>query len=118
MFEIDDSLAEKGCIKRYEKKHRNEYASCLVNLLEIKEFLNGGILLPQLSRCCSYFRSEGEDIYRIGQTGVVGAKETRLYVYVRIVNEKIYKLTVGDKDSQQDDINRCKKIVRKFKKTI
>lgn len=86
--------------------------------MEVKEYLNAGKTLPQVLHCCSYIRSEGEDIYRIGQTGVVGAKETRLYVYVRIVSEKIYKLTFGDKDSQQRDINRCKQIVRKFKKTV
>ena len=118
MFEIDNSLEEKGCVKRYEKKHREECASCLENLLEVKEYLNAGMRLQQVLRCCSYLRSEGADIYRIGQTGIVGAKETRLYVYVRIVNGKIYKLTFGDKDSQQRDINRCKQIVRKFKKTI
>lgn len=116
MYEIDSSLAEKSAIKRYEKKHCRECASCYENLLDVKDYLNMGLSLQQIMRCCSYLRSEGEDVYRIGQTGVVGAKESRLYIYVRIVDGKIYKLLFGDKDSQRKDINRCHQIVRDFKK--
>ena len=115
MYVISDELAETGKIKRYEKKHIKEAASCFANLMRIFMLLNSGIVLDRILHCCSFFRSEGEGVYRIGQTGICGAKETRLYVYVRVEGEKIYKLTMGDKDSQLDDINRCKQIVRKAK---
>lgn len=61
MFEIDNSQAENGCIRRYEKKHMEECASCLENLLEVKEYLSAGMPLAQVLNCCSYLRSEGED---------------------------------------------------------
>lgn len=117
MYEIDDTLAETGAIRRYEKKHRRECASCFANLLTVRDGLNMGMSIQQMMRCSRFLRSEGEDVYRIGQTGVVGAKESRLYVYVRIANERIYTLLVGDKDSQRRDVNTCHQIVRNFKKT-
>lgn len=115
MFEIDNSLAERGAIRRYEKKHRRECASCYENLIAVKDYLNTGMPLQQVMRCCHYLRSEGEDVYRIGQSGIVGAKESRLYIYVRIANGRIYTLLFGDKDSQRKDINTCHQIVRGFR---
>ena len=97
-------------MKRYRKRHPSEVASCLVNLGLVLDRLNFGI--PFQSVEYGFLRSEGEGIYRIGQTGIPHAKETRLYIYVHIVGSKIYTLTIGDKDTQQDDINRCKATVR------
>ena len=65
-----------------------------------------------------FFGSEGEDVYRIGQTKVVGAKETRLYIYAKITGPEIQVLTIGDKSSQQADIRKCKEIVRSLKNSI
>ena len=117
MYKIDNSLAEQGAIRRYNKKHPQECASCYENLSDVVDYLNMGLPLQQVMRCCSFLRSEGEDVYRIGQTGVVGAKESRLYVYVRIANERIYTLLFGDKDSQRKDVNTCHRIVRNIKKS-
>ena len=91
--------------------------SCKKNDILLHDSRNRGLRVRD-RQFVSYFRSEGEDVYRIGQTGVVGAKESRLYIYVRIVNGKIYKLLFGDKDSQPKDINRCHQIVRDFKKRV
>ena len=89
-------------MKRYRKRHPSEVASCFVNLGLVLDRLNFGI--PFQSVEYGFLRSEGE--------GIPHAKETRLYIYVHIVGSKIYTLTIGDKDTQQDDINRCKATVR------
>lgn len=116
MYRILLDLAEKNKLKKYEKRHRAEYASCFVNLGDVKAFLDEGLGVQQIQRCFSAFRSEGEGVFRVGQTGVVGARETRLYVYIQIVEEQIFILTIGDKDTQSDDIRRCKRIVREAKR--
>jgi hypothetical protein len=104
-WSLDLSLAEAGRFKDYQKRHEREHASCFVNL---------GTLLEMLDRYGSpkgfglgFFRSEGRGVYRIGQTGVKHAKETRLYVYPSDVLRLVYVLTIGTKESQKDDVARC-----------
>lgn len=55
-----------------------------------------------------FFRSEGGGLYRIGQTGVPAARETRLYVYPDEVTHAMHVLGIGDKHSQSRDIRRAK----------
>ena len=54
-------------MKRYRKRHPSEVASCFVNLGLVLDRLNFGI--PFQSVEYGFLRSEGEGIYRIGQTG-------------------------------------------------
>lgn len=113
-WEISDALAEKNRFKAFNKKHPRELAACFSNLGHIVALLNhhGNVGAFQVG----FFRSEGENVYRIGQTGVKHAVETRLYVYVYTVGKILYVLTIGDKTQQTDDIRRCKEIVRSFEK--
>ena len=62
-----------------------------------------------------YFRSEGEDVYRISQVRTQGSKEVRLYIYVCMIESKLYPITIGDKTTQKDDINRCHEVARLIK---
>ena len=114
MWDINDGLAEKNRFKAFGKKHPLELAACFSNLDHIVALLNrhGNVGAFQVG----FFRSEGESVYRIGQTGVKHAVETRLYVYVYTVGRTLYVLTIGDKTQQADDIRRCKEIVRTFEK--
>ena len=106
-------LAERSRFKDYYKKHPREYASCFVNLGLVIDLLNrhGGVKGFQVS----FFRSEGKNVYRIGQTGVKHAQETRLYVHVDEAIRCIRILTIGDKSSQADDIRRCHEVARNLK---
>ncbi len=108
--------ADEKRFKRYAKKHYAEVVSCTANLVRLEKFLNqGGTLQKALS--FGFFGTEGEDVYRIGQTKIVNAKETRLYIYAKITGPEIQLLTIGDKSSQQDDIKTCKDIVRRLRET-
>jgi hypothetical protein len=83
MWEINEALAEKNRFKAFNKKHPRELAACFSNVGHIVDLLNrhGNVGAFQVD----FFHSEGENVYRIGQTGVKYAVETRLYVYVYTV---------------------------------
>ena len=114
MWSYGSAHFDKNRLKKYSKKHVEEVASCMVNLKRAIDLLDEGLTIEEICRL-SFFGSEGEDIYRIGQSGVRHAKETRLYIYVRIARERIELLTIGGKETQQDDIKVCKKMAKKLK---
>ena len=78
MWDINDGLAEKNRFKAFSKKHPLELAACFANLDHIVALLNRHEYVGAFQ--VGFFRSEGENVYRIGQTGVKHAIETRLYV--------------------------------------
>ena len=109
MWTISQGHAEENRFKRYSRRHPREVASCFTNLAFLAEQLNGGITLQQ-AQSFGFFSSEGGNVFRIAQTAVRAAKETRLYIYAVAVQSVLYTLTIGDKDSQQADLRRCRKI--------
>jgi len=62
-----------------------------------------------------FFRSEREGVYRIGQTGVPSAKESRLYVFPNAEQQVMYVLTIGTKEGQAEDINEAHRIARSLR---
>lgn len=115
-WEVDFSLASGSSLRRFQKNHAHEYASCLRNLDRVIMLLDDGNSLRSLNRNPSFFRSEKRGVYRIGQTGLVGAKETRLYVYAAEREKVVYVLGMGTKESQTTDINDAHKAVKNLKK--
>lgn len=115
MWSYGSEHFDKNRLKKYTKKHVAEVASCMSNLKRVIDLLNEGLTIEDICKL-SFFGSEGEDVYRIGQSAVKHAKETRLYIYVRIEGERIELLKIGGKKTQPDDINACKSIVRSLKK--
>lgn len=111
---ICDDYAIRSRFKQCRKNHAREYSSCFENLDRLIEILDQGH--KWLSFQLGYLRSEGGDVFRIGQTGVPHAKEIRLYIHADENARTIYLLTMGDKDSQQDDIREAKGLVVSFKK--
>ena len=114
-WEIDSQHAVKSAFKKYARKHRAEYASCFENLDRVVEILAKGHAWGSFQ--VGFLRSEGDGIYRIGQTGVPHARETRLYIYAVVEQQRILLLTIGDKDSQQDDLRQAKAIVQTIRGT-
>ncbi len=113
-WKISGDFAEKNRFKAFNKKHPRELAACFSNLNHVIELLNrlGNVGAFQVG----FFRPEGKNIYRIGQTGVKHAIETRLYLYVSAVDLTVYILTIGNKTQQADDILRCRETVRTIDK--
>ena len=110
---VDSALAERGRFKDYNKKHSQEYAACFDNLNKVMELLDrfGGVKGFQVG----FFKSEGKNVYRIGQTGVKHALETRLFIHIDEVSRIVRVLTTGDKGSEKDDIRRCHEVAKNLK---
>lgn len=116
VWSICTEFREENRFKRYEKKHRAEYLSCMARFADVlMRFDEVGH--PHLIGK-GYFQSEGEDVYRISQARVQNSLEVRLYIYVCLIESKLYPITIGDKTTQQDDINRCHDIARKIRARV
>ncbi|HBF34359.1 TPA: hypothetical protein DDW35_07325 [Candidatus Sumerlaeota bacterium] len=109
-WQISIELASKKQFKDYKKKYPREYLSCFANLERLLEFLNQGV---QGAFEIGFLGSEGENCWRIAQTKVQSAKETRLYIYVYSDENTIYVMGVGNKETQKKDIREIKEVIRK-----
>jgi hypothetical protein len=110
---IDTAYSSTGKFKKFSGKHAREYVSLFTNLEKVLGLLREGNKMGSFQ--IGFLRPEGEGVYRIGQTGVRSAKESRLYVFPNEQNHTMYVLTVGTKDSQSDDINEAKSIARSIR---
>ncbi len=106
--------ASKNQFVKFNKNHPDEYASLFANLAKIQGLLRSGHKVGGFH--VNFFRSEGHEVYRIGQTGVPGALESRLYVYPDSESKTLHILEIGEKSGQQADIKSAKKKVVEIQK--
>ena len=111
-----DTYANARRFKQYQKRYPRELASCLRNLADLVLLLRAAG--SPLSVGAGFFRSEGRNVWRIGQTGVPAAHETRLYVYIHVSSHGLYVLTVGDKNTQRGDIAEAYKTARRIENEL
>jgi len=109
---IENTYASPGKYKKFASKYPREYASLFANLDKILGLLREGHKMGGFQ--VAFFRSEGEGVFRIGQTGVRSAKESRLYVYPDEQSQTMYVLTIGIKEQQAKDIAEAKAIKNKI----
>jgi hypothetical protein len=112
-WRIDIADASAGKFKKFAGKHGREYPSLFANLDKIMALLAGGQKLGSFQ--VGFFRPEREGVYRIGQTGVPSAKESRLYVYPDEQKRVMYVLNIGTKEGQAGDINEAHRTARSLK---
>jgi hypothetical protein len=112
-WQIDASHAIGSKFKKFAKNHDRENDSLFANLQRILDILNTGHKLGSFQ--VGYFRSESDGVYRIGQTGVASARESRLYVLPVVETKTVYVLGIGDKDTQAGDINEAKELAEVIK---
>jgi hypothetical protein len=115
-WSIENKYAMSKKFETFAASRPREFASMFANLDRIVRHLNGGAKIGGFQ--IGYFRPEGEGVYRIGQTAVQHAKESRLYIFPNQNNHTIYTRTIGTKDRQSDDINEAKAIAGKIKTEI
>ena len=104
----------KSFRKRYPREvsvlfnNLKRYIMAIEGLKDIKSFRAG------------YLHPERNGIVAIGQSSAdkrLGAlAETRLYIHVRIRDDTVYLLTIGDKRSQPTDIITSKKLITEWKR--
>lgn len=105
-WHISLERAELRRLKQWHKRYPREAVACFNNLEKIMGMLNHGIALDVLHT--GFFRSEGRGLYRIAQTSVRHALETRLYVCPDIKTRIVHVLSIGDKSTQHQDIQRLR----------
>jgi hypothetical protein len=76
----------------------------------VLEILNEGNVLGSFQ--IGFFRSEGEGVFRVGQTGVGSAKESRLYVVLEQKEKKVFIVGIGTKETQPADINAAREMAK------
>lgn len=103
-----DSEYERRLAK-WPKKYGRELASMIDHLDTLLGTLNEGVHPEQAKRLLSFVHGKYSlGILSIDQRGGgPHLKETRLYVYPDQDEHTLHLLTLGDKDSQPDDVASC-----------
>ena len=92
------------------------------NLEKVVDELESGTPIPRIP--FSFFRSEGDGVFRIGQAGVFrigqagvsSAREMRLYVTFVFIARVTYILAIGTKNTQPRDIADARRIAKTLRK--
>jgi len=102
--------------KHYEKKHPKELMAVLDNLDRYFKIISHGTHPQFVVLGCVH--DEGKGIRAIDQRGGGGKGklgQTRLYVYPDVNEKRLYLITIGDKNSQKNDIKTSAGFVIKLK---
>ena len=102
--------------KQYQKKHPKETAAALNNLDTFVRTLKSGVK-PALIQA-GFIHREPHGVVAIDQRGAAkgSTKQTRLYVYVVEIEKVLYLITIGDKNTQKQDIKDCNTFVSSMRK--
>jgi hypothetical protein len=103
MWTVSAEHASENQFRKFGKRHPDELASMASNLETVVAALNRGVNLKQVTY--GFWRAEKARVYRIAQTGLRGAKESRLYVFPDVGRQVMYILGVGTKESQRRDVD-------------
>jgi hypothetical protein len=108
-WQINLGNANRAAFAGWARHHQREYESVFANLERVLAMLNSGATLGSFR--LDFFRSEKQGLWRIGQTGVSAAKETRLYLFMDAHAKLAHVLGIGGKESQQRDIKAARNII-------
>jgi hypothetical protein len=102
-------------LNRYNKKHRQVLMAVLDNLDTYFETLKSGVKAQNV--VFGFVHPEPNGVRAIDQRGGRGRlPETRLYVYPDEETKVLHLITLGDKRSQHDDIQACKRFIADLRK--
>jgi len=102
-------------LKRYRKKHARELKAVLDNLETYLQALREGTNPLQIK--AGFLHHEPQGVVAIDQKG--GGKslaQTRLYVCADVDTETLYLIALGDKNTQADDIKKCREFASSLAK--
>ena|SRR5947209_8028163 len=118
MWTIETSDEYDGRLKRFAKKRRPELAAVLDNLDTMFTGLNSGLSIAQL-RSFGFVHVEPAGILAVDQSGGSGGtklRQARLYTYPDEKRTVLELITLGEKDTQQEDIRYAKEYVESIRK--
>lgn len=123
MWILEKVTGFESRFKKFCKKHEIEVSAALSNLQTYVDVLNKTNNL-QTANIQPFVHSESDGMVAIDQRGAQverktgKLKATRLYVYAAVINQTVYLLGIGDKDSQKQDIQSFSKKVKQIKKRL
>jgi hypothetical protein len=112
MWEVQNLDDYDRQFKWYQKKRQEELEATLVNLARFFGSLREGGKPQHLTAAFRFLHPEQAGVIAVDQKG--GARnlaETRLYTYPDETTETLYLITIGNKNTQSDDVQFSKKFV-------
>lgn len=110
MWELVPQADFEKKLKKFSKRHRQETVNALDNLAAYLLDLRSGLMPQQIIR--NYIRAEGRGVRAADQSGPKHpTKLLRIYFYPDEPTEELNVITIGDKDSQKDDVKFCHEFV-------
>jgi len=116
-WQIEPTEKYKRKHRIFEKKHPNELLAVLDNLDTYFKALQ--LSGNPLQVRAGFIHDEPDGIKAIDQKGggrKIKLKQTRLYIFAYVENKALYALTIGDKQSQKEDIKWAQDYVREIKR--
>lgn len=114
MWELDPTPEYDKKQRKWPKKHRRELTAMLNNLDTFLGALRAGATPRQAKY--GFIHPERRGVLAIDQKGGgPGLKQSRLYVYPDEETEIVHLITLGDKDSQSEDIKACTDFVQQLR---
>ena len=111
MWEMEPLEGYKRRCKHWPKKYRRELIAVHDNLDTFFKALRSGQTPAQAK--FGFIHPESLGALAIDpKGGGPHLKETRLYIYPDEKRQRLYVITLGDKDTQTEDIKACKPIVQ------
>jgi len=104
-------------LKKFEKKWRTEVANLFVNLETLLTALSAGTKPAQLRHLGFVHAGYSLGVLSIDQRGSgKGArlKQFRLYVFPEEDRKVLHVLTLGDKETQDDDVRHAERVVQEL----
>lgn len=121
LWGIEKCAGFENQYKKFSRKHENEASAALSNLesyFQVLQVTNN----VQVANQQPFVHSEPDGIVAIDQRGASTErsrgklKATRLYVYAAVIQQTLYLLGIGDKDSQKQDLETCRNKVKRINK--
>lgn len=111
MWELEPNADYVKKLKKFNKRHRCETTNAHDNLAAYLGSLRGGMKPQQIIR--GYIHREGGAWVRaVDESGPNNPKKAiRLYFYPDEDTETLHVITIGDKNSQNDDVKYCQEFV-------
>jgi hypothetical protein len=116
-WELRFTTRFKQCHERYRKKHEPELTAVLANVERYRDLLRYAAKPRDVH--AGYIHPEKKGVVAISQRGHgKNLAETRLYAYPLIKSREVCLITIGDKDSQQNDIKFAVKFVNQLPNSL
>lgn len=119
MWKLEPYPGYDNQVKKFSRKHEEETNAVLSNLQTYLSILQRTDNL-QLANKENFVHKEPDGMVAIDERGAKTdrkkgkLKATRLYVYAYVLNETVYMLGIGGKDSQKQDIETRREKIRQI----